>query len=199
MARASFSASLATRTYGVPEPPQSIALKMKRVFYTLWLTAAVVGLTMCSKSSTIEEEKAIAESFLQNEKMTVDPEEMEAELVNLVNEHRTSIGATTLQNSPSSYVHAKDHNNYMISKNELSHDNFESRASKIASEINAVQVSENVARYYSTAEKTLEGWLNSSSHKTTLEGDFTHTTLSVQVDKEGRPYFTQIFMKVEAQ
>ncbi|TMU55272.1 CAP domain-containing protein [Flagellimonas algicola] len=184
---------------GCQNHPRSIALKMKRVFYTLWLTVAVVGLTMCSKSSTIEEEKAIAESFLQNEKMTVDPEEMESELVNLVNEHRSSIGATTLQNSPSSYVHAKDHNNYMISKNKLSHDNFDARASKIASEIDAVKVSENVARYYSTAEKTLEGWLNSSTHKTTLEGDFTHTTLSVQVDKDGRPYFTQIFMKVEAQ
>ena len=199
MARGSFSASLASRTYGAPEPPQSIALIMKKVFYSLWFVAAVTVLTMCSKSSTLEEEKAMSESFLQNEKMTVDPEAMESELVNLVNEHRASIGATVLQNSPSSYVHAKDHNNYMISKNKLSHDNFETRASEIASEIDAVKVSENVARYYSTAEKTLEGWLNSSSHKTTLEGDFTHTTLSVQVDKEGRPYFTQIFMKVAAQ
>jgi len=85
----------------------------------------------------------------------------------------------------------------MISKNILSHDNFEDRATKIAQETGAVSISENVARYYTTAEKTLEGWLNSSSHKAAMEGDFTHTTLSVELDKEGRPYFTQIFIKVE--
>jgi uncharacterized protein YkwD len=85
----------------------------------------------------------------------------------------------------------------MISKNKLSHDNFDSRASKIALEINAVKVGENVARYYATAELTLQGWLNSSSHKKTLEDTYTHTTLSVQLDKNGRAYFTQIFMKVD--
>ena len=88
-------------------------------------------------------------------------------------------------------------NDYMISKNTLSHDNFQSRAEKIAEETNAISVSENVARYYVSAEKTLEGWLNSSSHKEALEGNFSHTTLSVQLDKQGRPYYTQIFIKVK--
>nr|WP_299386660.1 CAP domain-containing protein [Allomuricauda sp.] len=172
---------------------------MKKVFNTLWVFVCLAVLTMCSTPSSVEEENEVAESLLESEKVTIDPSEMESELVTLVNEHRVSIGASTLQSSPSSYVHAKNHNNYMISKNKLSHDNFDDRATQIASEINAVQVSENVARYFSTAEKTLEGWLKSSSHKNTLEGDFTHTTLSVQLDKEGRAYFTQIFMRVDAE
>ena len=169
---------------------------MKRIFYALWVITAAIGFSMCSKSSAVEEETRFVES-LGEEKAIIDPAKLEEELITLVNNHRTAIGESTLQLSPSSYTHAKGHNDYMISKNKLSHDNFDARASKIALEIDAVEISENVARYYSSAEKTLDGWLNSSSHKTTLEGNFTHTTLSVQLDKEGRPYFTQIFMRVE--
>ena len=154
-------------------------------------------LSMCSTSSPSEEEKQFTETLLGNNKETVDPSAMEDELLDLVNGHRVSVGASALQNSPSSYKYAEEHNEYMISQSKLSHDNFQSRASKIAEETNAVEISENVARYYTSAEKTLEGWLNSATHKEALEGDYTHTTLSVQLDKDGRPYFTQIFIKVE--
>lgn len=172
---------------------------MKKLKSTLLALVVLVTLTMCSKTEAVGDESAINDPVLENEKLTVDPSSIESELIELVNDHRASVGASALVVSSSSYVHAKDHNDYMISKNKLSHDNFEARANKIATEIDAIQVSENVARFYTSAEGTLEGWLDSDSHKNTLEGDFTHTTLSVQLDKQGRPYFTQIFMKVEAQ
>ncbi|MEZ4809683.1 MAG: CAP domain-containing protein [Allomuricauda sp.] len=170
---------------------------MKRLLGAFFVIASVLLLSMCSTSSPSEAEKEFTEALLGNSKETVDPSAMEDELLDLVNEHRVSIGASVLQNSPSSYKYAQEHNEYMISHSALSHDNFQSRAAKIAEETNAVEISENVARYYTSAEKTLEGWLNSASHKEALEGEFTHTTLSVQLDKEGRPYFTQIFIKVE--
>ncbi len=153
-------------------------------------------LTMCSKTETVEEGTLLIDGLGESEKTVVDATEIEAELLDLVNQHRASIGTTKLQSSPSSYKYAKDHNQYMISQNELSHDNFELRASKIAAEINAVDVSENVARHYATAEAALDGWLKSSSHKKSIEANYSHTALSVQLDKDGRPYFTQIFMKV---
>ncbi|MEO9512280.1 MAG: CAP domain-containing protein [Flavobacteriaceae bacterium] len=170
---------------------------MKKLFYTLWIIASAIGVSMCSKTSSFEEEQRFTESLFEGEKVVVDSAQMEKDLFDLVNDHRTSIGFSKLQSSSTSYKYAQEHNNYMISKNKLSHDNFESRASGIASEINAVDVSENVARFYSTAELTLDGWLKSNSHKEAIEGDYTHATLSVQLDKEGLPYFTQIFMKVE--
>ncbi len=170
---------------------------MKKVYYLSLVVGLTIIFSMCSKTSTAEEEKQLTEAFLENEKIVIDPSQMEEELFNLVNEHRSSIGASQLQNSSSSYVHAQEHSNYMISQNELSHDNFDARASKIALEINAVNVSENVARYYSTASAMLNGWLNSASHKSTLEGEFTHATLNVELDKNGRAYCTQIFMKVD--
>ncbi|MER3375644.1 MAG: CAP domain-containing protein [Allomuricauda sp.] len=170
---------------------------MKRLYGTLMAVGLALVVSMCSTSSIQEEEQEYTEAQLGNEKVTIDPVAMEQELLDLVNDHRSSIGENVLQNSPSSYKYAEEHNQYMISHNKLSHDNFNDRATKIAAETNAVSVSENVARYYTSSEIILEAWLNSSSHKEAMEGDFTHTTLSVQLDKDGRPYYTQIFLKVE--
>ncbi len=170
---------------------------MKKICYAFLAVASAIVLSMCSESPTVEEEIDLTGSY-GNQKIVIDASEMEQEVLEKVNEHRTSIGAKALISSSSSYKYAKDHNAYMISKNKLSHDNFDTRASNIASEIDAVEVGENVARYYTSAELVVDGWLNSESHKKTLEKPFTHTALSVQLDKEGRPYFTQIFMKVES-
>lgn len=169
---------------------------MKKLYYTILVVVSVVILSMCSKTSSAEEEK-FEEAFLENEKVSINPSEMETEVLDLINDYRASIGASKLQTSSASYAHAEDHNNYMITQNKLSHDNFQSRASKIALEIGAVDVGENVARYYTTAQLVFNGWLESSSHKEAIEGEYTHTTLSVTLDKDGRPYFTQIFMKVD--
>ena len=161
------------------------------------VVALAIALTTCSKTGSVEEEGVLTEGLGESEKVVVDATKMENDLLNLINQYRAETGATKLQSSSSSYKYAKDHNTYMIGQNKLSHDNFDTRASKIASEINAVDISENVARHYATAQSALDGWLKSNAHKSTIEGDYTHTTLSVQLDKEGRPYFTQIFMKVK--
>ncbi|MEQ5790113.1 CAP domain-containing protein [Muricauda sp. NFXS6] len=170
---------------------------MKKYSSTTLVMAFLLLLVSCSQSSPEEFEQNYTEANLGNEKVTVDPVKMEEELFNLVNDHRESIGLNILENSPPAYKYAEEHNDYMISRNSLSHDNFEARASKIAAEINAQLISENVARYYTSAEVTLDAWINSTSHKDAMEGDFSHTTLSIELDKDGRPYFTQIFMKVE--
>ncbi|MDC6385258.1 CAP domain-containing protein [Flagellimonas taeanensis] len=169
---------------------------MKKIYVALMAMALLFVFGQCSTTSPEEEEK-YTEAQLGNEKVTIDPVALEDEIVDMVNQHRNSIGLNPLQDNPASYKYAEEHNDYMISKNRLSHDNFESRASKIAEESHAVGVSENVARYYTSAKLTVDAWLESTSHKEALEGDYTHTTLSIQLDKEGRPYFTQIFIKVE--
>ncbi|MCK0161360.1 CAP domain-containing protein [Allomuricauda sp. F6463D] len=170
---------------------------MKRLYGTLLVMVIAVALSDCSTTTLQEEqEQGYTEATLGNEKISIDPKKMEEDLLDLVNGHRNSIGLNPLTKSTPVYKYAEEHNNYMISQNTLSHDNFDSRASKIAEETDALSVSENVARYYTSAAKTLEGWTESTSHKAAMEGDFTHTTLSVQLDKEGRPYYTQIFLKV---
>ena len=119
--------------------------------------------------------------------------EVESELFNLVNDHRISLGQTALPFSAVAYDYASQHTDYMIATGSLSHDNFNARASAIAAEVEVRAVSENVAKDYISAYKALEGWLASESHRSTMEGEFTHTAISVKKDESGTLYFTQLF------
>lgn len=120
---------------------------------------------------------------------------LEQEVLEIVNSHRSDLGANTLEFSEVAYEYANKHTDYMISKGSLSHDNFSSRASSIASKVAVQMVAENVAKDYNTAQDAFVGWYESSSHKKTMEGDFTHTAVSVKKDENGNFYYTQLFYK----
>jgi uncharacterized protein YkwD len=121
--------------------------------------------------------------------------EVEQELLGLINAHRMSLGHASLEFSPVAYEYASAHTDYMIASGTLSHDNFSARASGISEEVNAEQVAENIARDYNTALQAFNGWLESSSHRKTMEGDFTHTAVSVKKDAQGNYYYTQLFFR----
>ncbi len=120
---------------------------------------------------------------------------VEQELLGVVNDHRTSLGYNALEYSAVAYEYANKHTDYMISKGSLSHDNFSSRASSISVQVDAEFVAENVAKDYNDAVQAFQGWLTSSSHKKTMEGEFTHTAVSVKKDANGNFYFTQLFFR----
>lgn len=158
-------------------------MKMRTHFVALVLF--VCTLASCSKESI--ENTSIIEA--ENAK------EVEQELLGVVNSHRLSIGQPELEFSAVAYEYANKHNDYMISKGSINHDNFSSRASNISSQVSAEFVAENVAKDYDNAAEAFQGWLNSTSHKKTMEGDFSHTAVSVKVNGNGKFYFTQIFFR----
>ena len=123
---------------------------------------------------------------------------VEQELLGVVNDHRLSLGQPELEFSAVAYEYANEHNNYMISIGSINHDNFSSRASKISSLESAEFVAENVAKDYNNAAEAFQGWLDSSTHKKTMEGDFSHTAVSVKTNASGNYYFTQIFFRATA-
>ena len=139
----------------------------------------------CSKEAISNTDIPKAENAVQ----------VEQELLGIVNTHRLSLGYSELQYSAVAYEYANSHTDYMIAKGSISHDNFSARASNISSETNAQAVAENVAKDYDTAAKAFESWLASSSHRKTMEGDFTHTAVSVKKDAGGNFYFTQLFYR----
>ncbi|MBT8280399.1 MAG: CAP domain-containing protein [Muriicola sp.] len=121
--------------------------------------------------------------------------EVEQQLLEIVNEHRISLGSEPLQFNALAYDYANLHNDYMISKGTISHDNFSSRASKIAAETNAKEIAENVAMDYPNAAEAFQGWLESPNHKDTMEADYTNTAISVKKGADGTLFYTQIFFK----
>lgn len=152
-----------------------------------------IVMASCSQPSVADEE-----TLFENEttsKVVVELSAQEQTLLDMVNDYRISKGLGSLEFSAVSYQFALEHNEYMISKGELSHDNFNSRASDVSKATSANFVAENVAKNYIVLENALNGWLNSEPHKNTIEGDFTHTTLSIKQDSQGNPYYTQIFFR----
>jgi len=120
---------------------------------------------------------------------------IETQILNLVNEHRTALVKHTLTLNVIVDSYANAHTNYMIEKGRISHDNFAERASSISQRVNASAVAENVASNYDTASEVVESWLASSEHRAAIEGDYTHTAVSVKEDKNGDFFFTQLFYR----
>lgn len=157
-----------------------------KLAYTFFITLLLI-LTSCTTDTF--EATILEETGLEN------ASSIEKELFELINDHRIAIGKNSLIFNSDTYIAAGEHSAYMVSKGKLSHDNFNKRASKIEKKTKAKNISENVAKDYVTNEATLEAWLESPKHKKNIEGDYTHSALSIQQDPEGDYYFTQIFFK----
>ena len=121
--------------------------------------------------------------------------DVELQLLFLVNDHRAKMGQPELKYSVVAYGYANEHTDYMIQKGALSHDNFSNRAASLTADTDAEEVAENVAKDYSTAIEAFQGWMSSSSHRSTMENNFTHTAISVKKDSEGNLYYTQLFYR----
>jgi uncharacterized protein YkwD len=83
----------------------------------------------------------------------------------------------------------------MIDKNTISHDNFYQRKEILEQNAEAIEVSENVAYGFSSPESLVNAWINSPSHRETLEGDFTEFDISAEQNENGKWYYTNIFIK----
>ncbi|MFT5940865.1 MAG: hypothetical protein ACI9Q4_000113 [Sediminicola sp.] len=145
----------------------------------------VLLVSSCSKESIDDSSIPKAENAVS----------VEQELLVMLNDYRTSLGYSSLNFSNVAYNYANDHTDYMIAMGTINHDNFSARASKISTEVNASIVAENVAKDYTSAKKAFDEWMASAGHRKNIEGDFSHTAVSVKKDKAGNFYYTQLFYK----
>lgn len=168
-----------------------------RITFTLLFTLAL-AMTSCSTEPVGTSDDIYEDTVSTDEPMEtpeVDVTAFEQEVFNAINKHRTSLGMGSLEFNAHAFVAAEEHSAYMIQQGTLSHTNFGNRAKQIAEATGAQSVAENVARNYDSSTAVLEAWLSSPSHRSTLEGDYTHSALSVDYDAEGNPYYTHIFFK----
>lgn len=121
---------------------------------------------------------------------------MEQDIINLVNDYRITNGLPELNLLNIVSAEAIDHTNYMVQVGELNHDNFAVRHQNLVARANAKSVAENVAYGYLSADGVVNAWVNSDGHKRNIENsEFTHMGISMKKDENGRPYFTNIFIK----
>ncbi len=151
------------------------------------LLSLCFGLLVTSCSTTVEEEGYLG--------IQANTSELELEVFNLVNEHRSSLGLNTLKFNSIAYTYATTHTKSMINDGTISHKDFDIRSSNLAVETNANDVSENVGSNFKSAEGIVQAWINSETHKTNMEGDYEATAVSAKADKNGVIYFTQLFLR----
>jgi uncharacterized protein YkwD len=113
----------------------------------------------------------------------------------LINEHRDSLGLPIIEiDNQYASAFAVKHTEYMIEIGRINHDNFNHRSEALKIK-GAKSVGENVAYGYTTAEDVVFAWLHSPSHKSIIEGSYTHAGFGVLKNDDGRYFFTQIFFK----
>lgn len=154
----------------------------------------VVALTTisCSKDEPITEEQSTDLSIDLSLANKTDWQ-MAQEILTVVNEHRASINLPALRlDRRYASAYAVAHTDYMISNDQISHDNFSERSSGLRSQ-GASKVGETVAYGYQSADALVNAWLNSPSHKKVLEGNYTHAGFGVVPNEDGNLYFTQLF------
>ncbi|TPV32525.1 CAP domain-containing protein [Paucihalobacter ruber] len=162
-----------------------------KVSMTLPLLAfiALVGFTSCSTESFPEEVSTL------NINQAPQAKVIELEIMELINEHRISIGLTPLRNHNVVKSVAFSHTDYMIEVNQVNHDNFFQRKSSLEQHARASRVAENVAYSFNSAQAVVNAWLKSEGHRETIEGDFTDFDISAEQNEQGRWYYTNIFIK----
>ena len=121
--------------------------------------------------------------------------QIENDILQLVNQHRASLGKVTLTMNDIIYTECKEHSTWMASVDSMNHSGFDNRVINIHTKLGMIPVAENVAYGQTSAQEVVTAWLNSPPHKANIEGDFNLTGISVVKDSKGVNYFTQMFVK----
>ena len=122
--------------------------------------------------------------------------DIELEILDLVNDYRSSKGLNTLIKLDIISSVALSHTNYMVETGEVNHDNFPQRNENLIINAGAKSVGENVAYGYSSAKGVVYAWIKSDGHRAIIENEkYTHFGISTKQNSKGRNFFTRMFIR----
>lgn len=119
---------------------------------------------------------------------------LELELLELVNDHRNTLGIGELQRLEKISYQARLHSEHMAGAKEVCHHNFGSRLKALKEQVGAKSMGENVGYGYRTSEAIFQAWLKSPNHKKIIESVYTHFGISA-TQAEENTYVTLIFIR----
>lgn len=120
------------------------------------------------------------------------------QFMQLVNEHRASLGLNGLIISEELSKIVQDHSDAMASGSvAFGHSGFSTRCSDSRSALGGGNLcAENVAMGQKTPQAAFTSWMNSSGHKANIEQPrATHTGFGYKKSSNGTTYWTQIFIE----
>ena len=127
----------------------------------------------------------------------IDTREIGKNILDYINQYRTSIGLPALQMISEASDQATKHSVEMANHTTaFGHDGYDERINNIVKKIGFVHASaENVAYGKLTAKEVVDLWLNSPGHKKNIEGNYALTGIGIARDADGVFYYTQIFLR----
>ena len=122
---------------------------------------------------------------------------IEKEILRYTNEFMQSKGKPALIMEDIINEQAEKHAIKMAKgKTPFGHQGFQDRVKAIQSKIGFTSAAaENVAYGNMTAKEVVQGWIKSPTHRKNLLGSYTHIGIGVAEGKNGRLYFTQLFIR----
>ncbi len=127
-------------------------------------------------------------------------ERLEARILGLVNEYRASMDLGELTLDSGLTKQAREHSKRMATgKVDFGHDGFEDRIENAG--IKIASAAENVGMNLGKddpASAAVQAWLNSSGHRTNIEGRYNLTGIGAARARDGSWFFTQLFVSSRA-
>ncbi|MDO6761103.1 CAP domain-containing protein [Tamlana sp. 2_MG-2023] len=163
---------------------------MKTTYLKPWFALVCFTMIICSASCSSSDD---SESQVEQEQQ-VDAT-LSTQVLNALNDHRSSIEKSALITNDYATTLANKHSLYMAAEGKLSYDNLEERASLLIKAENPSKIAESVASKYKTADEVLEAMLNHSGNKNNIEADFTHIGIGANKSDAGVYYYSFIFLK----
>lgn len=155
---------------------------------TFFILLVLFGLAACGKNNSSDSKPDRA----------INPV-TESKYLSLVNNYRKSIGLRPLKQSNTIEIIALDHSVDMANGLQFGHSGFKTRCARLRASTGAHMCGEIVAAGQKTPEAVLKSWLNSPSHRMSIENpNWTHTGIGLAMSASGRPYWTQMFLRIES-
>ncbi|MDP3562747.1 MAG: CAP domain-containing protein [Legionellaceae bacterium] len=119
------------------------------------------------------------------------------EILVYINQYRVQHGLSKLVMNPVLSREANQHSRDMaMHAVPFGHDGFSQRIEHLHTQIPAsLSGAENVAYNYKTARIVVDGWIHSPGHRQNLMGHYDLTGIGVARDNQGKPYYTQLFLR----
>ncbi|USQ13349.1 CAP domain-containing protein [Legionella lytica] len=114
-----------------------------------------------------------------------------------INTYRKQHGLPPLKMDNNMVREAKQHSLDMAAhRMPFGHQDFSKRITRLHKQIkNTGAGAENVAYNYKNAQIVVQQWLRSSGHKRNIVGNYDLTGIGVARDKQGKLYYTQLFLR----
>ncbi len=124
---------------------------------------------------------------------------MQQDVLKYVNKYRATKGLKALKFNEYANIEAEKHSRAMAAhKVPFGHHGFSNRFSRLRHEVKDVRGgAENVAFNYKTPKIVVENWIKSPGHRKNILGDYNLTGIGLARDKQGRLYYTQMFLKTK--